>query len=300
MSFVPRLEPGGLRCVYGLNGGVDAEMSTIAVFLCPTLPGGRTPYLESPQFGTCGCLPLFCAECMKAKPHRWSGVLKTVCVPPLAVSSFVAFARPALRFALMPNMTFFPWQELRLPQMVENNEDPKMTAFAITVDAKFGTSTGISAGDRATTLRALADPEVPLLRRTNVVSGRDSRGFYYFAQFGLVHSRGEVSNTVVVCSNLPLLIALQLRFLLQVYSPAIRFAAACPRSMIPVKLSRFLACPIPTLSPGVYVAGWTTRLQPTRSYLSPPIHGESRFELILSMCVCRVYSPLLGLCWRVC
>ncbi|CAB1114158.1 unnamed protein product [Ectocarpus sp. CCAP 1310/34] len=50
-------------------------------------------------------------------------------------------------------------QELRLPQMVENNEDPKMTAFAITVDAKFGTSTGISAGDRATTLRALADPE---------------------------------------------------------------------------------------------------------------------------------------------
>lgn len=44
--------------------------------------------------------------------------------------------------------------------MVENNEDPKMTAFAITVDAKLGTSTGISAGDRARTLRALADLEV--------------------------------------------------------------------------------------------------------------------------------------------
>lgn len=53
--------------------------------------------------------------------------------------------------------------------MVVNNEDPKMTAFTITVDAKLGTTTGISAGDRATTLRALADSEVhvaaqPVLR----------------------------------------------------------------------------------------------------------------------------------------
>lgn len=44
--------------------------------------------------------------------------------------------------------------------MVDNNEDPKMTAFTITVDAKRGISTGISAGDRARTLRALADLEV--------------------------------------------------------------------------------------------------------------------------------------------
>lgn len=48
--------------------------------------------------------------------------------------------------------------------MVVNNEDPKATAFTITVDAKEGISTGISAGDRAHTLRMLADPEViPLL-----------------------------------------------------------------------------------------------------------------------------------------
>lgn len=53
-----------------------------------------------------------------------------------------------------------------MPQMVENNEDPKMTAFAITVDAKLGTSTGISAGDRARTLRALADLEVHKLEVT--------------------------------------------------------------------------------------------------------------------------------------
>ena len=47
---------------------------------------------------------------------------------------------------------------LRLPPMVLNNEDPKCTAFAVTVDLKHGTTTGISAADRAATFRALADP----------------------------------------------------------------------------------------------------------------------------------------------
>ncbi len=36
--------------------------------------------------------------------------------------------------------------------------DPKCTAFTVSVDAKHGTSTGISAHDRALTLRSLADP----------------------------------------------------------------------------------------------------------------------------------------------
>lgn len=47
--------------------------------------------------------------------------------------------------------------ELKLPQMVPNNEDPKETAFTLTVDASYGVSTGISAADRATTMRRLAD-----------------------------------------------------------------------------------------------------------------------------------------------
>lgn len=109
--------------------------------------------------------------------------------------------------------------------MVENNEDPKMTAFAITVDAKFGTSTGISAGDRATTLRTLADPQVPLLHRTNLnlVSGRVSRfcskqnfefGAYVVARLTTLH----YTVVCVLCSCvLPVPIALQLRCLFQVY-----------------------------------------------------------------------------------
>lgn len=45
---------------------------------------------------------------------------------------------------------------LQLPQMVSTNEDPKMTAFTVSVDARTGTTTGISAADRAETLRQLA------------------------------------------------------------------------------------------------------------------------------------------------
>lgn len=47
---------------------------------------------------------------------------------------------------------------LQLQQMVPNNTDPKDTAFTITCDLAEGTSTGISAADRAMTLQALADP----------------------------------------------------------------------------------------------------------------------------------------------
>jgi 3,4-dihydroxy 2-butanone 4-phosphate synthase/GTP cyclohydrolase II len=47
---------------------------------------------------------------------------------------------------------------LGLPLMVRDNEDPFRTAYAITVDAATGVTTGISAGDRAHTVRLLADP----------------------------------------------------------------------------------------------------------------------------------------------
>jgi len=49
-------------------------------------------------------------------------------------------------------------QRLKLHQMVPENEDPKQTAFTVSVDYKHETSTGISAADRARTIRALADP----------------------------------------------------------------------------------------------------------------------------------------------
>jgi 3,4-dihydroxy-2-butanone 4-phosphate synthase len=49
-------------------------------------------------------------------------------------------------------------QALDLPQMVAHNADPFRTAFTVSVDYQYGTTSGISAADRALTLRALADP----------------------------------------------------------------------------------------------------------------------------------------------
>ena len=48
---------------------------------------------------------------------------------------------------------------LGLPLMVEHNEDPRGTAYTISVDAADRLSTGISAADRSHTLRVLADPD---------------------------------------------------------------------------------------------------------------------------------------------
>ncbi|GAA2043363.1 bifunctional 3,4-dihydroxy-2-butanone-4-phosphate synthase/GTP cyclohydrolase II [Agromyces tropicus] len=48
---------------------------------------------------------------------------------------------------------------LGLPLMVARNEDARGTAYTVSVDASDRTSTGISASDRAHTLRVLADPD---------------------------------------------------------------------------------------------------------------------------------------------
>ena len=47
--------------------------------------------------------------------------------------------------------------ELQLPMMVAENTTAYRTAFTVSVDAKRGTTTGISAADRATTVHALID-----------------------------------------------------------------------------------------------------------------------------------------------
>jgi 3,4-dihydroxy 2-butanone 4-phosphate synthase/GTP cyclohydrolase II len=47
---------------------------------------------------------------------------------------------------------------LDLPPMVAHNEDARGTAYTVSVDAAAGVTTGISASDRATTLRTLASP----------------------------------------------------------------------------------------------------------------------------------------------
>jgi 3,4-dihydroxy 2-butanone 4-phosphate synthase / GTP cyclohydrolase II len=71
--------------------------------------------------------------------------------------SLAFFVRHACGVIVAP-LTEERCDELRLPLMVEHNTESHRTAFTVSIDFIEGTTTGISASDRATTLRALADP----------------------------------------------------------------------------------------------------------------------------------------------
>ena len=71
----------------------------------------------------------------------------------------VAFIRRYASGVVCVPMTAERLQQLDLPQMVARNEARLGTAFTVTVDAREGITTGISAGDRARTIQVLADPK---------------------------------------------------------------------------------------------------------------------------------------------
>jgi 3,4-dihydroxy 2-butanone 4-phosphate synthase/GTP cyclohydrolase II len=68
---------------------------------------------------------------------------------------------------------------LDLPPMYHTNQDKRGTAYTVTVDAREGITTGISAADRAHTIRLLADPNaksVDFVRPGHVVPLRAKEG----------------------------------------------------------------------------------------------------------------------------
>ena len=81
-------------------------------------------------------------------------IMAAECATPEAVAFFV---RHTSGIICAP-MTAERLEELRLPQMVSENTDAHRTAFTVSVDYVHGTTTGISAADRARTIRALAEP----------------------------------------------------------------------------------------------------------------------------------------------
>ncbi|MFR9806094.1 bifunctional 3,4-dihydroxy-2-butanone-4-phosphate synthase/GTP cyclohydrolase II [Pseudonocardia sp. RS010] len=86
-------------------------------------------------------------------------------------------------------------EELRLPLMVADGDDPKGTAFTVSVDLRAGTSTGVSATDRALTVRALA---VPATRPADLC--RPGHVFPLIARPGGVLQRtGHTESTVDLC-----------------------------------------------------------------------------------------------------
>jgi 3,4-dihydroxy 2-butanone 4-phosphate synthase/GTP cyclohydrolase II len=49
-------------------------------------------------------------------------------------------------------------EELKLPMMTSQNHSPRQTAFTVSIEARTGVTTGISAADRARTVRVAVDP----------------------------------------------------------------------------------------------------------------------------------------------
>ncbi|HEY3217536.1 MAG TPA: bifunctional 3,4-dihydroxy-2-butanone-4-phosphate synthase/GTP cyclohydrolase II [Candidatus Limnocylindria bacterium] len=69
----------------------------------------------------------------------------------------VAFIRKYASGVICVPMTSERLEQLELPQMVARNEARLGTAFTVSVDARDGITTGISAADRARTIRVLAE-----------------------------------------------------------------------------------------------------------------------------------------------
>jgi 3,4-dihydroxy 2-butanone 4-phosphate synthase/GTP cyclohydrolase II len=73
---------------------------------------------------------------------------------PERIAFFLTHTSGLICAPLMPERL----DELELPLMVAQNTESQRTAFTVTVDYRPGTTTGISAGDRAATIRSLIDP----------------------------------------------------------------------------------------------------------------------------------------------
>ncbi|MGD6978747.1 MULTISPECIES: 3,4-dihydroxy-2-butanone-4-phosphate synthase [Citricoccus] len=83
-------------------------------------------------------------------------------------------------------------RRLELPPMTDRNEDPKGTAYTVSCDAIAGTTTGISAADRAITLKVLADPS----STADLVSRPGHLFPLVSAQGGVLQRRGHTEAAV--------------------------------------------------------------------------------------------------------
>ncbi|NCA69936.1 MAG: 3,4-dihydroxy-2-butanone-4-phosphate synthase [Sphingobacteriia bacterium] len=76
-------------------------------------------------------------------------------VTPEAVNFMAKFGRGLICLTLVKEHC----ERLRLPLMVSDNQTPHGTAFTLSIEAARGVTTGISAADRATTIRAAVAPD---------------------------------------------------------------------------------------------------------------------------------------------
>ena len=76
-------------------------------------------------------------------------------VTPEAINFMASHGRGLICLALNETKV----EELRLPMMTQDNRSPHGTAFTVSIDARSGISTGISARERAHTIRVRWRPQ---------------------------------------------------------------------------------------------------------------------------------------------
>ena len=81
-------------------------------------------------------------------------VMAAEAATPETIAFFLAHTSGVICVPVTPERA----DELELPLMVSENTESQRTAFTVSVDARGTTTTGISAADRAATIKALVDP----------------------------------------------------------------------------------------------------------------------------------------------
>ncbi len=109
-------------------------------------------------------------------------------VTPEAINFMAKYGRGLICLAMTPDKI----ESLNLPMMVSNNTSQFQTGFTVSVEARHGVTTGISAADRATTIQtAIADNAKPedLVRPGHVFPLRARRG-------GVIVRTGQTEGSV--------------------------------------------------------------------------------------------------------
>ncbi|MBN93203.1 MAG: 3,4-dihydroxy-2-butanone-4-phosphate synthase [Deltaproteobacteria bacterium] len=82
-------------------------------------------------------------------------VLAAEKVSPEAINFMAVYGRGLICMSMVPSQI----DRLDLPMMVRDNTSPYGTAFTVSIEARTGVTTGISAADRARTIQVAVDPE---------------------------------------------------------------------------------------------------------------------------------------------
>jgi 3,4-dihydroxy 2-butanone 4-phosphate synthase/GTP cyclohydrolase II len=109
-------------------------------------------------------------------------------VTPEAINFMARFGRGLICLSLTPEKV----KALNLPPMADNNTSRFQTAFTVSIEARHGVTTGISAADRATTIQtAVADDAMPsdLVRPGHVFPIRARKG-------GVIVRSGQTEGSV--------------------------------------------------------------------------------------------------------